>query len=137
MAKVMLNSEQGFYFESLKDLAEFCINKEGLDACASINFVTKEKIRELNKTYRNIDSTTDVLSFESDIEGDIGDIFICLEIAEENAKKLGTSLESELRLLVVHGMLHLCGYDHIDEKEAQIMEAREEEILDEWESRQL
>lgn len=114
----------------MNSLAKFVLEAEGKDAVASINFVSKQEIHELNKTYRDIDSPTDVLSFESDIEGDLGDIFICEEVAEENAKKYKTTLENEINLLIVHGMLHLCGYDHMTDEKAQIMEAREEEILD-------
>lgn len=115
----------------MNSLAKFVLEAEGKDAVASVNFVDKAEIHKLNKQYRNIDAPTDVLSFESDIEGDLGDIFICKEVAAENAKKFGTSLENELNLLVVHGCLHLCGYDHMNDDEAKIMEAREEEILDE------
>lgn len=114
----------------MNSLAKFVLEVEGKDAVASINFVSKQEIHELNKTYRDIDSPTDVLSFESDIEGDLGDIFICKEVAAENAKKYNTTLDSEINLLIVHGMLHLCGYDHTTDKEAKIMEEREEEILD-------
>lgn len=121
---------RGHYPSVLSGLAEFVLEIEKKDSCASINFVSKNKIQELNKTYRNVDSVTDVLSFESDIENDLGDIFICFDVIEENAKKLNTSIENELNLIIVHGMLHLCGYDHMNDEEAKIMEAREEEILD-------
>lgn len=114
----------------LINLSKFVLSYENRDAVASVNFVSQEEIHKLNKTYRDVDSPTDVLSFESDIDGDLGDIFICIEVAEENAKKFNTTIENELRLLVVHGCLHLCGYDHISEDEASVMEAREEEILD-------
>lgn len=123
---------RGHYPSALSGLAEFVLEIEKKDSCASINFVLKNKIQELNKTYRNVDSVTDVLSFESDIENDLGDIFICFDVIEENAKKLNTSIENELNLIIVHGMLHLCGYDHMNDEEAKIMEAREEEILDAW-----
>lgn len=111
-------------------LLKFVLDFEGKDAVASVNFFDKDEIHKLNKQYRNIDAPTDVLSFESDIDGDLGDIFICVDVAEENASKFNTTLENELKLLVVHGCLHLCGYDHMNDEEAKIMEAREEEILD-------
>lgn len=116
--------------DKLINLSKFVLDCENRDAVASVNFVSQEEIHKLNKTYRDVDSPTDVLSFESDIDGDLGDIFICVEVAEENAKKFNTTIENELKLLVVHGCLHLCGYDHINEDEASVMEAREEEILD-------
>ena len=125
MQNLKFSSEQIF-----RNLSKFVLDYENKDAVVSLNFISKVEINELNKTYRNIDAPTDVLSFESDIDGDLGDIFICKEIAADNAKKFGTSLENELNLLVVHGCLHLCGYDHMNDDEAKIMEAREEEILD-------
>lgn len=133
---------------SLDKIAIFALEKvcRYNDACASINFVTKEEIHSLNKHYRSIDKETDVLSFESDYQEeqykneafvDLGDIFICLDVAKENAQKFNTSIESELKLLTVHGILHLCGYDHIDEKDAIVMESLEEEILDGWEKQKI
>lgn len=126
--------------EQLIALSKFVLQNETKkdNVCASINFISSQEIQQFNKKYRKIDAPTDVLSFEAeDIDGDLGDIFICPEIAQSNAKKFNTSLDSELKLLVVHGMLHLCGYDHIDNEEAEIMEAREEEYLDAWERQQL
>lgn len=125
MVNLKFSSEQIF-----RNLSKFVLDYEKKDAVVSLNFISRDEIHELNKTYRNVDSPTDVLSFESDIDGDLGDIFICVDVAEENASKFNTTLENELKLLVVHGCLHLCGYDHVDDEEAKIMEAREEEILD-------
>lgn len=119
----------------MDSLVNFVLDSEGKDAVASVNFIDKQDIQKLNKKYRNIDKPTDVLSFESDIEGDLGDIFICREVAQENAKKFNTTLDKEINLLVVHGLLHLCGYDHIEDEDAEVMEAREEELLDAWESK--
>ncbi|MDO5329544.1 MAG: rRNA maturation RNase YbeY [Coriobacteriia bacterium] len=109
----------------LYKLAESTLGRQGVVPCASINFVSVEEIHKLNKQYRNIDRPTDVLSFESDIEDDAGDIFICVDVAREN----NPDLEEELRLLTVHGMLHLCGYDHMNDNEAEIMEAEERACL--------
>lgn len=127
----------------LDKLAQFVLQKEGnyKNACVSINFVDTKKIHHLNKNYRNIDAPTDVLSFECDGVNDqfntdevfdYGDIFICYEIALQNSKKFNTCINNELKLLIVHGMLHLCGYDHIVDAEAEIMENKEEELLDLW-----
>lgn len=116
----------------LQELAQLVLDSESFnDACASINFVSKDEIHKMNKQYRGIDKPTDILSFPADdLDDDMGDIFICFDIAKDNAKKFNTSIENELKLLVVHGMLHLCGYNHEDEDEAIAMEAREEELLD-------
>lgn len=141
-------SNEDFKHLNLKDLAIFVLESKckKKDACASINFISKDKIHKLNKEYRGIDRPTDVLSFECDsIDDDfvvnsdsvfeLGDIFVCAEVAKQNALNLNTSLESELKLLIVHGMLHLCGYDHIDENDAVLMEKTEEEILDAWDKK--
>lgn len=88
----------------------------------TLTFMEPDGIRQLNKTYRNVDSVTDVLSFESDGEIDpetgveyLGDIIICPERAESQAVQSGHSLENEIALLEIHGLLHLLGYDHLDE----------------------
>ena len=112
----------------------------------SVTIVDSETIREINKNERDIDAVTDVLSFpmlEFDENGDIvnsdfdmdgenlllGDIVICAERAKEQAAEYGHSFKREMAFLTVHSMLHLLGYDHMDEQEEKIMFARQEEIL--------
>ena len=105
----------------------------------SISFVEEICIQELNKDYRGIDKPTDVLSFECDNLDDdfkqdtevyqLGDVVICPEFARENAENYDSSLAEEIELLVVHGLLHLNGFDHMNDKDAQAMEAKEDEIL--------
>ena len=115
----------------------------------SVTFVTDEEIAELNETYRGKEGPTDVLSFEcdgvdtpgfdetaaEDEAFELGDIVIAPDIAEAQAKDFGTTFEQEISLLLVHGLLHLCGYDHMEEDEAVVMETREDEILRAWEAR--
>ncbi|HSM87935.1 MAG TPA: rRNA maturation RNase YbeY [Candidatus Limnocylindrales bacterium] len=69
----------------------------------------RRRIQELNRRFRRKDKPTDVLSFPRE---DGGDIAICAEIARENARRYGHALREELKILVLHGMLHLAGYDH-------------------------
>jgi probable rRNA maturation factor len=113
----------------------------------SISFVGVDEMAHLNATYRNRPEPTDVLSFELDdpwapCSGPdtphilIGDIVICPDVARERAQRDGIDFDEQLRILIVHGMLHLLGYDHEDEGQAQAMEAREDEHLRQWESRQ-
>lgn len=90
----------------------------------TLSFVEPEMIQELNKNFRGVDSVTDVLSFESGGEVDpetgleyLGDIIICLSQAEKQAAQSGHSLENEIALLEIHGLLHLLGYDHMEEDE--------------------
>ena len=116
----------------------------------NLNFITEKQIQKLNKETRNIDKVTDVLSYpytnlkvngklnindyKFDIDPDtkiltIGDIYICLDRAKEQAKEYNHSLKREVCFLFCHGMLHICGYDHIQEKDALIMEAMQQKIL--------
>ena len=94
----------------------------------TLTFVEPESIRELNRNYRDVDSVTDVLSFESDGEYDpetgleyLGDIVICLDQAQKQADKSGHLLKDEIGLLEIHGLLHLLGYDHLDEDQRSEM----------------
>ena len=104
----------------------------------SIIFVDKEEIQRINKEYRNIDRVTDVISFAyNDDETDtayagdeIGDIFICLDRAAEQAVEYEHSLEREVGFLAVHGYLHLMGYDHMTKEEEKVMFTLQEEILE-------
>ena len=115
----------------------------------SLSIVSPEQIQELNKSFREVDKVTDVLSFptcdnptrgaitvvcedvnpETDLVN-IGDIVICLERAKEQAKEYGHSLKRELAFLSLHGLLHLLGYDHIEEDDEKQMIALQKEILD-------
>ncbi len=102
----------------------------------SITMVDNGDIRELNRIYRHQDRVTDVLSFPADpLPGDPdgpriwGDVVVSLERAVEQAAEYGHSLKRELTFLVLHGVLHLLGYDHGDVQSAEIMEARGEAVL--------
>src|SRR3989338_9260125 len=83
-----------------------------LSVGVSVNLVDEAKIQELNLKYRNKDKVTDVLSFPMESELDLGDIFICLTVAKNQAKSENVSIERKLAQLLVHGFLHLLGYDH-------------------------
>ena len=81
-------------------------------ASATIAFVSDKKIRELNKQFRGIDKATDVLSFPSDEANELGDIAISVQTAATQAKENGLTLNEEIAQLILHGLLHLSGYDH-------------------------
>lgn len=93
------------------------------------------QVHELNRQFRAVDAPTDVLSFpagETDPDSGnlyLGDVVISIERAETQARAEGHSLEDELRLLVVHGVLHLLGHDHADEEEMARMWAAQSEVL--------
>lgn len=92
------------------------------DCEVSIILTSDKKIRQLNKKYRNIDKPTNVLSFETGDDYLLGDIFISFETVEKQAREENKSFEDHTTHLVIHGLLHLMGFDHIEEKQAQEME---------------
>ena len=81
------------------------------ESSATIAFVSDKKIRELNRQFRGLDKATDVLSFPSD-ESDLGDIAVSVDTAAAQAKENGLKLDEEISQLILHGLLHLSGYDH-------------------------
>ena len=81
------------------------------ESSATIAFVSDKKIRELNRQFRGIDKATDVLSFPSD-GPDLGDIAVSVDTAAAQAKENGLKLDEEIAQLILHGLLHLSGYDH-------------------------
>ncbi|HEY6804367.1 MAG TPA: rRNA maturation RNase YbeY [Pyrinomonadaceae bacterium] len=82
------------------------------EALATIAFVSDKKIRELNRQFRGIDKATDVLSFPSDEINELGDIAISVQTAARQANENGLTLDEEIAQLILHGLLHLSGYDH-------------------------
>jgi len=82
------------------------------DSSATIAFVSDKRIRELNRQFRGIDKATDVLSFPAEEEANLGDVAVSVETAAVQAKENGLSFEDEISQLILHGLLHLCGYDH-------------------------
>lgn len=141
--------------ETIESVIEYTLKEEKVNMpCeVSVIFVDNEEIREINRENRNINKVTDVLSFPmleypegfvfkdvylnyefhpSDLdEGNLilGDIVLSLEKSEEQSKEFGHSFLRETAYLTVHSVLHLLGYDHMEEEEKCIMREREEEIL--------
>ena len=104
----------------------------------NIIFVDKDKIQQINNDYRGINKVTDVITFalmENQDEifmeaiNELGDVFICIDRAIEQANDYGHSIEREIGFLAVHGYLHLIGYDHMSEEDEKIMFGKQEEIL--------
>lgn len=109
---------------------------------ANITVVGRQKIRELNNQFRQVDRVTDVLSFplyekdeiydlssENENVVDIGDIVICKSRALEQAKEYGHSFEREFCFLALHGLLHLLGFDHIEKSDEKVMFSLQDRIL--------
>ncbi len=100
-------------------------------ASLSLVFVNPEEIKEYNKKFRGVNSSTDVLSFPSGSGGTyLGDIIICPRIVKENSVEYGVSFEEELVLVIIHGILHLLGYRDYEPEEKKIMEEKQKEVLD-------
>ena len=112
--------------KDIEKIAIFITNKD-----FELIIVDNDTIQSINKEYRNIDKPTDVLSFPLDVNCEgmpIGSIIISSDKVEEMAKQLNHSIEDEFKLLLIHGLLHLRGYDHeIDNGE---MRKKEEEIIE-------
>ncbi len=132
-------------FEAFEQLARFVLSMEGVPEMTelSIALVDEDEMAHLNSQYRGIDGPTDVLSFGCDdpcpAPGDepitLGDVVIAPALAERQAAELGHSVEHELDVLLVHGVLHLLGYDHEAADDAGAMAARESALLEAYESR--
>ena len=124
--------------ENLKDyihLLKKLFKDINLKKSFNIIFVDENEIQRINKEFRNIDRVTDVISFalcddlENELIDEMGDIFICVKRAYEQAEEYGHSRKREFAFLAVHGYLHLCGFDHQTEEEEKIMFAKQDEIL--------
>lgn len=141
--------------EKLTKVIEFALEEEEVDIKCEVSllFVDNDEIKTINKDTRGIDKETDVLSFpmleyenekvfkemyknhtfsQSDFDGEelvLGDIVLSLEKALEQSKEFNHSYEREASYLVIHSVLHLLGYDHMEEGEKELMRNREEEIL--------
>lgn len=108
------------------------------DYLVSLRFITLEESRELNKTYRKENKPTNVLSFPANFPDNLsenleylplGDIVVCPEIVSSEAKEQGKALEAHWAHMMVHGVLHLCGFVHNNEFEAERMEFHETNTL--------
>ncbi|MEG1257036.1 rRNA maturation RNase YbeY [Clostridium sp.] len=143
---------------NIEDIVNYTLKEEQVTIPyeVSIIFVNNESIREINQDTRGIDKVTDVLSFpmldyqdkmvfkqfyigyefsQIDLnEGNLvlGDIVLSLERAKEQSEDFGHSFTREVCYLIIHSILHLLGYDHMEENDKKVMRAREEEILNKF-----
>ena len=117
-----------------------CKHMEVDNPLLNIIIVDNEKIREINRDYRNKDAVTDVISFAFEEVNDVeytdirflGEIYISYERCVSQAEDFGHSVKREFCYLAVHGLLHLLGYDHMVDEDKKVMRALEEEILSEY-----
>lgn len=114
---------------------EAALRQRSADSELTIRLVDEPEGRELNHTYRQRDYATNVLSFPADVPDEmldiplLGDLVICAPVVAREALEQGKTLEAHWAHMVIHGCLHLLGYDHIEDEEAEEMEALERELL--------
>ena len=126
-------------YDYLNEVVEFTLNKFDMsDAILNVIFIDDKVMHEMNKSFRGIDRTTDVLSFALNdnkrIETEInmlGDIYISIDKMKSQAIEYNHSEKRELSFLTVHGILHLLGFDHMNDSDEKIMFSLQKEILDE------
>ena len=135
-----INDKYGYSddYSYLGEVIDYAIKKLEIDGVFSIIFIDDNEMKELNGKYRGIDSTTDVLSFAlNDVQSFpqttnlLGDIYVSIPKMQKQAIEYKHSEKRELSFLVIHGLLHLLGYDHQTTEDEKIMFKLQEEILDE------
>ncbi len=124
------------FYDVLTNVIEISLRSEAFDRPyeLSLSFVSEQEIRELNRLYRGKDASTDVLSFPVDDSFDLpvvplGDIVLNPKRARTQATEIGHSLEEELVYLTIHSVMHLLGYDHLEDEEKKEMRAAEKAAL--------
>ena len=127
--------------DEMTQICETVLTQEGVErpCFLSLSVVDDETIKEQNLDWRGIDAATDVISLECERPDDpdlapgepceLGDILLAPNFITQQAGRYATTVADEFRLLLIHGLLHLLGYDHLDDNEADVMEAREGELL--------
>ena len=128
--------------DKLTEAACYVLDSEGV--CKDRALISPEEIRSLNRDYRGVDSVTDVLSFPQFEATDdlpeageicLGDVVICEDSVKEQADEYGHSYEREFIYLFVHSLLHLLGYDHMEDEEKAAMRNREEAVMNQLDLR--
>ena len=146
MNEITITNETDEYVDEtlLNKVADYAMMSEDVhNGVVNIIIVDNKKIREINKEYRKIDKETDVISFA--LEDDdtfielpirvLGDIYISIDKVKVQASEYGHSEKREICFLVVHGILHLLGYDHMNTSDEKVMFSKQEKILDELDIR--
>ena len=121
--------------DDLRRWCELALRQRTADSELTIRLVNEAEGRELNRTWRHKDYATNVLSFPADVPDELldipllGDIVICVPVVEREAAEQAKSPQAHWAHLVIHGCLHLLGYDHLEDEEAEEMEGLERELL--------
>ncbi len=129
---VFIDTEKPVKIPFLSKLEQLCakiVQNEGKSGEINIVFTNDSAVRALNKEYRKLDKTTDVLSFVWNEEDLLGEIYISVDQVKKQAPEYDNSFYMELKRVLVHGILHLCAYDHTIQSDRKIMRNREEYYL--------
>ena len=128
-------------YEEIENYVEYLVKELNLDNCMfNIIFINDAEIHKINKEYRGVDRPTDVISFALEDNKDIeykdfrllGDIYISVDRAIEQASEYNHSLKRELCFLSTHGILHLLGYDHQTKEDEEEMFTKQKELLEKY-----
>ena len=125
----------------MKDFVNYCVEKLNLQEVAfNVIIINNDDIHEINKKYRNVDRATDFITFaleddkqiETPLVRVLGDVYISYDKVISQAKEYGHSKQRELCFLAVHGLLHLLGYDHMNEEDEKKMFKKQKELLNSY-----
>ena len=139
MFEIFNNTNNDINTSELEDYIKYVVKELDIEnAIFNIIFIDNEEIRKINREYRNVDRETDVISFALEDNMDVvyedfrllGDIYISYEKAIEQAELYNHSVKREVFYLATHGILHLLGYDHMEEEDEKVMFGKQNELLD-------
>lgn len=139
MFEIFNNTNNDINTSELEDYIKYVVKELDIEnAIFNIIFIDNKEIREINREYRNVDRETDVISFALEDNMDVvyddfrllGDIYISYEKAIEQAELYNHSVKREVFFLTTHGILHLLGYDHMEEEDEKVMFGKQNELLD-------
>lgn len=139
MFEIFNNTNNDINTSELEDYIKYVVKELDIEnAIFNIIFIDNKEIREINREYRNVDRETDVISFALEDNMDVvyddfrllGDIYISYEKAIEQAELYNHSVKREVFFLATHGILHLLGYDHMEEDDEKVMFGKQNELLD-------
>ena len=139
MFEIFNNTNNDINTSELEDYIKYVVKELDIEnAIFNIIFIDNKEIRKINREYRNVDRETDVISFALEDNMDVvyedfrllGDIYISYEKAIEQAETYNHSVKREVFFLATHGILHLLGYDHMEEEDEKVMFGKQNELLD-------
>ena len=127
------NFKYYFAYKDVKKIMKLISKEVNSKIEASVHFVNSDAVKELNKKHRGLNISTDILSFpHNEMEEKIlyiGDVFVNVDIIDSQSEQIGSNPATEVKFLIMHGLLHLIGYDHLEIEDEKIMCKRQREIF--------